>query len=165
MEDIMKTITIAAVAILIFTARAGAFSWDDLVSKPVKSFKNLFSTQAAEPAAPVKTEETMPLPLNLPPAQAKTYLETIKPVLIDVRKPEEYAAGHLENSLSIDYYATDFKDKLGKLDKTAKYLIYCRSGKRSAASLKIMQELGFTDIHDIAGGINAWIEAGLPIVK
>ena len=65
----------------------------------------------------------------------------------------------------MDYYAPAFKDKLSKLDKSAKYLIYCRSGKRSAAALKMMQDLGFSDIHDIAGGITAWQAAGLPVVK
>ncbi|MBI4656251.1 MAG: rhodanese-like domain-containing protein [Elusimicrobia bacterium] len=46
----------------------------------------------------------------------------------------------------------------------ALYLIYCRSGKRSANTLSLMKELGFAEAHHIEGGILAWIQAGLPVV-
>jgi len=151
----------ALAAILVLSAVSVGFtalSGDKAVLKPVKFGKSGLPT----PDRPVKDAA---LPLNLPPAEAKAYLETEKPVLLDVRTPDEYAAGHIENAVNMDYYAPDFSDRLSKLDKTAKYLIYCRSGKRSASALKIMQEQGFTEIHDIAGGINAWIAAGYPIVR
>lgn len=67
--------------------------------------------------------------------------------------------------MRIDYYAPDFKDQLDKLDKNAKYLLYCRTGHRTGITLGIMANMGFTDIHDIDGGINAWIAAGWPVVK
>ena len=161
----MKYSAILLAILFTLSAKANALSWDDVVARPLNAIKSFFSSSPSQPAAPARAGEQAAVPLNIPPAEAKTYLETEKPVLIDIRTADEYAAGHLEGSTEMDYYAPDFKDKLSKLDKTAKYLIYCRSGKRSAATLKIMQDLGFTDIHDIAGGINAWIAAGLPIVK
>ena len=158
--------TLAAVLIIAAAGRGGAMSWDELISKPINSIRGLLSAAAAtSPGAPAKVEKAAALPADLSPAEAKAYLESDKPVLLDVRTPDEYAAGHLETAVSADYYAPDFKDKLNKLDKTAKYLIYCRTGKRSAAALKIMQELGFSDARDIAGGITAWISAGYPVVK
>ena len=160
----MKYPAIISAALLAFTAKAGAISWEEAAAMPLDSIHN-FSYSIPAPAAPARAGEQPGVPLNIPPAEAKTYLENEKPVLIDIRTADEYAAGHLEGSTEMDYYAPDFKDKLSRLNKTAKYLIYCRSGKRSAATLKIMQDLGFTDVHDIAGGINAWIAAGLPVVK
>ncbi|NOY56375.1 MAG: rhodanese-like domain-containing protein [Actinobacteria bacterium] len=85
-------------------------------------------------------------------------------VLLDVRTPEEYGAGKLAGAENIDFYATDFRDKLSQLDKNDRYLIYCRTGSRSGKTLKIMRELGFTRVEDIGGGIVAWAQAGLPIV-
>jgi len=162
----MKYILAAVFITFVPASEANALSWDGVVSKPIRSIKSLFTNSAVrEPSSLPVPGENVNLQLNLPPADAKAYLEKAKPVLIDIRTPEEYAAGHLENSVLTDYYAPDFKDKLNLLDKSAKYLIYCRSGKRSAAALKIMQELGFKDIHDIAGGINAWIAAGFSVVK
>ena len=160
----MKYSALIIAAMLVFSAKANALSWNEFLAMPAK-FLAGFSSTPQQPAAPVRAEEPAAVPLNIPPVDAKVYLETEKPVLIDIRTADEYAAGHLADPLLMDYYAPDFKDKLSKLDKNAKYLIYCRSGKRSAAALKMMQDLGFADIHDIAGGINAWIAAGLPVVK
>ena len=162
----MKYVFAAVLIIFAAAGRGNAMSWDELISKPINSLKGLFSASSSkEPGAPAKAEKAAALPANLPPSEAKAYLESDKPVLLDVRTPDEYAAGHLENAALIDYHAPDFRDKLNKLDKTAKYLIYCRTGKRSAAALSVMQELGFSDARDIAGGITAWTAAGYPIVK
>jgi len=162
----MKYILAAVLISSVFVLRADAFSWDELVSRPVNSLKSFFAASAGkETVAAAKEEKASALPQDLPPAEAKAYLESDRPALLDVRTPDEYAAGHLESAVLTDYYAPDFKDKLNKLDKTAKYLIYCRTGKRSAAALKIMQELGFSDARDIAGGITAWTAAGYPVVK
>lgn len=161
---IMKYIALAVISVFMLSAKADAMAWNEIMTTPLDSLRNFFSSPS-EPAAPARAGEAAVMPLNIPPAEAKAYLEAEKPVLIDIRTADEYAAGHLENSAQMDYYAPDFKDKLAKLDKGAKHLIYCRSGKRSAAALKIMQDMGFSDVHDIAGGINAWIAAGLPVVK
>ena len=104
--------------------------------------------------------------MNIKPEEARYFIETKSPVVIDIRTPEEHAAGHLgATSLVMDYYAPDFKDRLAKLDRNSGYLLYCRSGRRTGAALQIMKDLGFTDIHDIAGGMVAWTAAGLPVVK
>jgi len=85
-------------------------------------------------------------------------------IILDIRTLEEYESGHLENSIRIDYYSSDFEEQLDKLDKNKTYLIYCRSGNRSSKALNIMQELGFKEAYHISGGINEWTEEGFPIV-
>ena len=86
-------------------------------------------------------------------------------VIIDVRTPEEFATGYLENAVNIDYYSAAFSDEIKTLDKNRTYLIYCRSGARSGQALALMAVLHFTEVYDISGGITAWQAAGLPVVE
>jgi rhodanese-related sulfurtransferase len=57
-----------------------------------------------------------------------------------------------------------FKEELNKLNKTKKYLVYCRSGHRSGASVDVMKELGFIEIYNLEDGIIKWKEKGFPVV-
>lgn len=86
-------------------------------------------------------------------------------VILDVRTAEEFASGHIENAINIDYYSDTFRDELDNLDKNQTYLVYCRSGRRSGSALDIMAELGFNEVYNILGGIIAWQEAELPTTK
>jgi phage shock protein E len=86
-------------------------------------------------------------------------------VILDVRTPEEFAEGHLDGAVMIDFYEADFADRLGELDPEVPYLLYCRSGNRSGQTTAIMGDLGFTDVADVDGGIVAWSGAGLPVVN
>jgi rhodanese-related sulfurtransferase len=85
-------------------------------------------------------------------------------VVLDVRTPEEFASGHLAGAAGLDFYAATFADDLSALDREVPYLLYCRSGNRSGQAREMMRSLGFAEVHEIAGGINAWVEAGLPVV-
>lgn len=132
---------------------------------PLKEMVASQTPPPASPAAPGTSDEGA-IPVNIPPADALKYIESAKPVVIDVRTPDEYAAGHLpQAAMLIDFKAADFREKVSALDRGAKYLIYCRSGHRNGLALGIMKELGFADARDIAGGISAWAAAGLPVVK
>lgn len=84
-------------------------------------------------------------------------------VVLDVRTSEEFADGHLADATMLDFSRDDFADRLAELDPDAPYLIYCRSGNRSGQTRALMEELGFTDVVDVDGGILAWDDAGLPI--
>ena len=85
-------------------------------------------------------------------------------VILDVRTAEEFADGHLEGAIMIDFYRDDFADQIAALDPNVPYLLYCRSGNRSGQTTAIMEDLGFSDVADINGGIAAWTQAGLPTV-
>lgn len=84
-------------------------------------------------------------------------------VVLDVRTPEEFAEGHLEGAVLVDFYGADFAEQLATLDTDVPYLVYCRSGNRSGQALGVMEQLGFTSAVDVDGGIIAWVDAGLPV--
>jgi phage shock protein E len=84
-------------------------------------------------------------------------------VVLDIRTPEEYAAGTIEGSVNIDFYAADFADQLAALDRDATYVLFCRSGNRSATAAQMMRDLDFAEVYEINGGIVAWSQAGQPI--
>ncbi len=84
--------------------------------------------------------------------------------LIDLRTNEEVAAGFIEGSSQIDFYSPDFEARLDSLPKDVPYLIYCNSGNRSGTTLRIMKDLGFKQVTELEGGIQAWIASELPLV-
>ncbi len=77
-------------------------------------------------------------------------------LILDVRTPEEYAKGHLVNARLMNYYEKTFKDQLKTLPKDRTVLIYCKSGRRSAETLAMMKELGFSSAYNMLGGFDAW---------
>jgi len=78
-------------------------------------------------------------------------------VVIDVRSPEEVANGFIPGTdLFINFLDGNFQDQLQKLDKTKTYIVYCHSGNRSGKATNAMQQLGFTDIYNLQGGISGW---------
>lgn len=86
-------------------------------------------------------------------------------VILDVRSPGEFSTGHLENAINIDFHSDSFDDEIEELDRSKTYIIYCASGGRSLMALYKMGELGFLRVYNLTGGINAWIEKNLPVVK
>jgi rhodanese-related sulfurtransferase len=115
------------------------------------------------------TETSTQIIENVTPQEAFTLIQGNQNnpdfFIIDVRTPEEFADGYVEDAILIDYYSDTFRDELNNLDKSKEYLIYCRSGNRSGRTLPIMEELGFQEVHDISGGILAWQAEGLPLIE
>lgn len=70
-------------------------------------------------------------------------------IILDVRTREEYLAGNIPNSINIDVLSQDFKSKIDMLDKNKEYLVYCRSGNRSAIASSIMSTNGFLNIYNL----------------
>lgn len=85
--------------------------------------------------------------------------------ILDVRTAQEFSAGHLENALSLDFYAPDFQQRLNQLDKKRPYLLYCQSGRRSAKTLDMMKNAGFEHVYELRGGFNAWQASGAAFEK
>ncbi len=98
-------------------------------------------------------------------AAAKLLADQSETVVLDIRTAEEFAQGHLEGAVNIDFKATDFRQKLAELDPKKSYLMHCRSGGRSSNALPIFAELGFDRLHHLSGGILDWQEAGQKIVQ
>ena len=71
-------------------------------------------------------------------------------IVIDVRTPDEIAqTGAIENSINIDFKASDFKEKISVLDKDKEYILFCKSGNRSGQASKVMVEMGFSNINNL----------------
>jgi len=83
--------------------------------------------------------------------------------ILDVRTPGEYNADHLENAYQRNFYDPDFSEQLDSLNKNRIYLIYCQSGNRSGQSFTIMQNLGFTEVYNMLGGIASWKTDACPV--
>ena len=74
-------------------------------------------------------------------------------VILDVRTPEEFLAGHIDKAKNINFNDPNFKQTIAtSLNKNKPVAIYCRSGRRSASALIILKEMGFKDIYDLEGG-------------
>ncbi len=87
------------------------------------------------------------------------------PVIIDVRSDTEYAGGHIRDAINIDFNSSSFKDEISQLDKDITYIVYCRTGLRSAAARMTMEEAGFKHVINMTGGISNWEKDELPVVK
>jgi rhodanese-related sulfurtransferase len=94
------------------------------------------------------------------PKEMQKLIETDSVQLIDVRTPNEYNEGHLNNAKNIDFLSSTFSNDINILDKEKPVFIYCHSGNRSGKSVKFFLNAGFTKIYDLDGGIVRWRREG-----
>jgi rhodanese-related sulfurtransferase len=99
-----------------------------------------------------------------PVAAAEIITTESDEIVLDIRTPEEYDQGIIEGAINIDFYANDFAVQLDALDKDAHYVVYCNSGNRSGQANSTFEDLGFTNVTEIDGGITNWYAEGLPVV-
>ena len=115
---------------------------------------------------PAPTAATAPSPRNLHvPEAAKLLKENKAVIVLDVRTPEEFLAGHIAGATNINFQDATFQAKLRELDATKPYLVHCAAGGRSAKARDLMVKMNFKDIYHLEGGIVAWQKAGLPVTK
>jgi len=86
-------------------------------------------------------------------------------IIIDLRSTEEYASGHIEDAINLDYSSSDFLEALDELNRERVYLIYSYSDDVSGQVLDVMAGLGFTEVYNMRGGMERWEEIGMPQVK
>ena len=86
-------------------------------------------------------------------------------MIIDLRSAGEYAGGHIEAAVNIDYSAADFAEALDELDRDKTYLLYSQKDDISGQVLDMMAGLGFTRVYNMLGGMERWKRIGLPRVK
>jgi len=78
-------------------------------------------------------------------------------IIVDVRTAEEVAEGYIKGAqVFADFNSDSFQKAIQNLDKTKTYLVYCRSGARSAKASEIMIQLGFNQVYNLTGGISRW---------
>ena len=86
-------------------------------------------------------------------------------VVLDVRTPEEYAEGHLANSLNFNWNDDAFEKQMADIDTSKTVFVYCLAGGRSASAAKYLRSAGFKRMYELSGGMNAWTRAGLAKTK
>ena len=81
-------------------------------------------------------------------------------VILDVRTPSEFEEDRIDGAINIDLQSESFWDEIAFLDTSKTYLVYCRSGRRSAIAVEGMVDRGFRDVHNLVGGLVALREYG-----
>jgi len=99
------------------------------------------------------------------PAAALQLINHKSAVVLDVREPGEYDAGHVLNSKLIPL--GKLKERIGELEKykDQPVVVVCRSGNRSGTACFILGKQGFGQVYNLAGGVQAWQKANLPLEK
>ena len=95
--------------------------------------------------------------------EAPAWLERHEAVVLDVREPWEYAAGHIPGATSIPQ--ADLATRLEEVPKERDLLVVCAGGTRSMRAGQFLQRLGYSRITNLEGGTRGWIEAGHPVEK
>ncbi len=100
---------------------------------------------------------------GLTPLQATLMMNHEDALVLDVREASEWSAGHIPNSRHIPL--SQLPKRIHELEKfkTRALIVNCQSGNRSASACGTLKKQGFEKVHNLAGGIGAWREAGLPI--
>lgn len=83
-------------------------------------------------------------------------------IVLDVREPAEVANGHLKGATNLPRGVLEFKvnEHPATKDKDATYLVYCRTGGRSALACQTLQRMGYGNVHSLAGGFEGWVAGG-----
>ncbi len=108
---------------------------------------------------------------NLSPAEVKAELDQKDVLLVDVRELHETKEGVIPGAVlaprgMLEFYADPTTPyHIAGFDRARRVILYCASGGRSALGAKTLQELGYTDVAHLAGGIKAWKEAGHPVAS
>jgi rhodanese-related sulfurtransferase len=106
---------------------------------------------------------------NLTAEQVHQELSSGNVTLIDIRESEELQTGKIEGSIHaprgmLEFYADPSQPYYKpEFDKDKKLILHCASGGRSALAVQTLQQMGFTKVAHLDGGIKAWKEAGLPV--
>jgi len=81
--------------------------------------------------------------------------------VLDVRSPEEFAAGHVPGAVNVPY--DQIASRLVDVPKDKDVVLYCRSGRRAGIAAEVLQANGYTRLSHLEGDMNAWVEKGRPV--
>jgi thioredoxin len=100
---------------------------------------------------------------NVDAKRFKQLLESSESVILDVRTPEEFSRGHIENATSINIADREFQKKVSLLKKDKPVYVYCLSGSRSVYAAKYMAQIGFTKLYNLQNGTIDWNRNGFKL--
>src|SRR6186997_3364031 len=84
-----------------------------------------------------------------------------RPVVIDVREPDEHAQGVIPGAIHIPRGFLELRIEKAVMDRETPVVLYCASGTRSVLAARSLVELGYTNVRSLAGGFGGWKKAGL----
>ena len=121
----------------------------------------------AAPAAGSGSARAIPASGDIGVEEAKALLANPPEglIILDVRTPQEFREGHLAGARNMDFFGPGFEREVRALPADAPVLLYCRSGRRSAAAAEVLAEAGRGRVLNMGGGIEGWTKAGLPLEK
>jgi rhodanese-related sulfurtransferase len=97
---------------------------------------------------------------DVSPKQAEDLIRGAEAQLVDVREPYEHEAGRIAGARHIEL--EQLPGEAATLDRERPIVFYCRTGSRSALAAEAFAASGY-DAHNLDGGLEAWVGAGLPI--
>ena len=97
------------------------------------------------------------------PVQATHLINREDALVVDVREPGEYGAGHILGARSVPLAQLDSSDLSKKKDRPL--IVYCDGSERSGKAMSALKARGFSRVANLSGGIGAWQQAGLPVEK
>jgi len=102
---------------------------------------------------------------GLSAAEATQLINRRNAVVIDLRPSADFANGHLPSARHIEF--AELQAKVGQLvkNKSNPVLLVCQTGQQSHKAVRIVQDAGYAEVHVLQGGLNAWQQAGMPVVK
>lgn len=102
---------------------------------------------------------------NISVTEALMLLNRSKPLVLDVRDAAEFAAGHIQGAKNIPVAELASRIKEIEKYKDKPVLVNCQRGMRSKTACTILRAQQFTQLNNLQGGLDAWVEAKMPIVK
>ena len=102
---------------------------------------------------------------NVSPTEAVLMMNRDKPLILDVRDAEEFAAGHIQGAKHIPMAEVAARIKEIEKYKEKTLLVYCQRGMRARSASVILQAQQFNKLHNLDGGLESWSKANLPLVK
>ena len=121
------------------------------------------ASPTAPAPAPTSQVEVTQLGPNVDVATVNGLLGRDDVVILDVREQSEYDAGHIPGVTLIPL--NDVPNRLNDIPKDKPVIVTCRSGNRSGQAADFLRQQGYTNVHNMTGGINAWQQAGYAVEK
>jgi rhodanese-related sulfurtransferase len=100
---------------------------------------------------------------NVTTDDAPAWLSTSRALVVDVREPAEYTAGHVPGAISIPQ--ADLALRLDEIPRDRDVLVVCEGGTRSLRAAKFLHQMGLSSVTNLQGGTSGWRQAGLPIER
>ena len=139
-------------------------SWSRRLAATALAVAALTGVSACSSSSPMSGSTSQAASQHMTAGDFASAMKAPGTIVLDVRTPAEFSAGHLPAAKNVDFEGTDFAGGIAALDKSATYAVYCRSGNRSGQAMEQMAAAGFIHVYDLAGGINAWQDMGGPMM-